>query len=182
MQNQLTPLVHYAKTINKLKLVKRTGWTEFGIPESESVADHSFAVACLAMRLCPQLGLDTDKVTKLALVHDLAEAEIGDMVIARGGVAQDNHAKKQRLEQAAFEQFADAVAAPELKELFDEYEAAVTDEAIFARELDKLEMALQALDYALAHDLDLHEFLVTARSKISHPLLLDLIAEYDEPK
>jgi hypothetical protein len=41
--------------------------------ETESVADHSFRVAVMAWLLAGD-GLDRDRVLKLALLHDLAEA------------------------------------------------------------------------------------------------------------
>jgi hypothetical protein len=69
----------------KLKSVPRTGWLDRGLDSLrvESVADHSFGVALLAwicalQRQAEGAEIDPERVLKLALIHDLAEAETGD--------------------------------------------------------------------------------------------------------
>nr|WP_297057093.1 HD domain-containing protein [Thermosulfurimonas sp.] len=62
-----------------LKRLKRTGYAYLGTG-SESVAAHSFGVvyaAWLLASLTPEA--DTNRVIKMALLHDLAEARIGDL-------------------------------------------------------------------------------------------------------
>ena len=68
----------------KLKGVKRTGWVRKGIPEAESVADHSFGVAILALLLSLPPEIDRDALIKMALLHDLGESVIGDIVCEDG--------------------------------------------------------------------------------------------------
>src|SRR5215210_3864360 len=67
--------------VGRLKTLRRTGWLHCGVPdaETESVADHAFRTTLLAWLAAGQVpGLDREKVLKLALVHDLAEALAGD--------------------------------------------------------------------------------------------------------
>ena len=67
--------------VAKLKSVPRTGWLDRGIEplQVESVADHSFGMALLAwacalQRRAEGAAIDPERVLKLAIMHDLAEA------------------------------------------------------------------------------------------------------------
>ena len=62
-----------------LKRVPRTGWVEAGVRKPESVAAHSYSLATMAMLYADLGGLDVEKAVKMALIHDLAEAYIGDL-------------------------------------------------------------------------------------------------------
>ncbi|MBL8966171.1 MAG: HD domain-containing protein, partial [Spirochaetaceae bacterium] len=61
-----------------LKRLFRQGWLKRGLPEAacESVADHSFGTAILALLLAgrpPHEGVDREKAVRMALVHELCE-------------------------------------------------------------------------------------------------------------
>jgi Predicted hydrolases of HD superfamily len=61
----------------------RTGWMLRGIPGSlaETVAEHSFMSALICMELSEDVkDLDVEKMAIYALLHDLGEAFIGDVV------------------------------------------------------------------------------------------------------
>src|SRR2546430_16075388 len=62
-----------------LKREPRKGWQKRVEGRVESVADHSFAVALLALHEGERRGHDLEKILKLALIHDLEEAIIGDL-------------------------------------------------------------------------------------------------------
>jgi hypothetical protein len=70
-----------------LKRMPRTGWAMRGVPDVESVADHSFGIAFLALAMADILRrrraeahvLDLEKVLIMALLHDLAEARLTDL-------------------------------------------------------------------------------------------------------
>jgi len=72
-------LLDFLIVAGRLKTIPRTGWVDSGVGEPESVADHSFRTALAAMILSDSMGLDTCKVMRMALLHDLAEAETGDI-------------------------------------------------------------------------------------------------------
>ena len=72
-------IVEFYKTVRKLKEIKRAGWIERGIKNSESVADHSFMVTILCIAF-PKQEINKEKAIKMALVHDLGESEIGDLI------------------------------------------------------------------------------------------------------
>ena len=53
-----------------LKDVLRQGWVNAGVESPESVAAHSWGMAVLALKLCPE-DLSPKTLLKLCLVHDL---------------------------------------------------------------------------------------------------------------
>ena len=76
-------LIEFISEVGRLKRLPRTGWVESGVPDPESVADHSFRVALLTLVLADLKGLDALKAVRMALIHDLGEAETGDLTPAR---------------------------------------------------------------------------------------------------
>jgi 5'-deoxynucleotidase len=132
----------------ELKSLQRAGWLRCGIPSNacESVADHSFGVALLALLL----PLDEiagehrrDRCVALALVHDLAESIVGDITPHDGIEAADKHAR----EHDAIRTLSQTLGDEQLLKLFEEFEAASTPEARLVRDLDVIEMAIQAKAY-----------------------------------
>jgi putative hydrolase of HD superfamily len=153
MQADLMTLLH-------LKDVQRQGWVNAGVPSPESVAAHSWGMAVLALKLCPD-DLSLERVLKLCLVHDVPEIMVGDLT------PDDDRTTKAADERAAMERL-----APEWVGLFDEYEQQSSPEAVFVRSLDKLDMALQAKVYMGRSDLDLNPFIESARKTLGdHELL-----------
>src|SRR5262249_11582719 len=66
--------------MGSLKHLPRAGWQQvLGIPLPESVAEHSFRVAIVAMTLAAMEGADVGRTTTLALFHDAHETRIGDV-------------------------------------------------------------------------------------------------------
>ncbi|MGI0038079.1 MAG: HD domain-containing protein, partial [Nitrososphaera sp.] len=65
----------------KLKSVKRAGWvSKVKVKSAESVADHTFATCSIAMLLADVLELDTERVMRMVILHDLAESVVGDYI------------------------------------------------------------------------------------------------------
>ena len=62
-----------------LKRTTRTGWALARMANRESVADHSFRTALIAMTLASMVGADPDVAATIALLHDLPEARLGDI-------------------------------------------------------------------------------------------------------
>jgi putative hydrolase of HD superfamily len=165
----------------RLKTLRRAGWVRKGLAAPESVADHSYRSALLALVLGPELGVDTDRLIRLLLVHDLPESDpdVGDITPFCGVDRPEKH----RRERAAMERLSADLPADEgdaLLALWLEYDEGLTPEADVAHQLDTLEMALQACEYETRDGLDLSEFLASARAKIRSPVLLRLLEELDE--
>lgn len=159
----------------RLKRTVRTGWTRSGIKRPESVAEHSFRTAVMAMVMAEEFGADRDRAVRMALVHDLGEAVIGDVVTNRWGKELDNLAGKLAEERTAVREVAALAGSGEIVELFEEFEAGKTAEARLVKQLDKLEMAIQAYEYRAEQGLDPEEFYVTARKYVDDKRLLELM-------
>jgi putative hydrolases of HD superfamily len=132
----------------KLKRVKRTGWLrKVGITKDcESVADHSFRTAILGIYFGLELGMDSPKIVRMCLIHDLAESEIGDKM-PEEKISEIHHRINEDLVVA---QILDNLPEKSRKVLQDDWKElleAKSDEAILVWQLDKLEMLLQSIDY-----------------------------------
>jgi len=156
--------------IERLKTQKRTGWTYHDIPDPESISDHMYRMAVLA--LCSSdVKLDIAKCVMLCIVHDLAEAQVGD-IAPREGIPK---AEKQRLEAEAIHNFIHEMlhntpVAQRIGALWNEYEEQKTEEARFVKDLDRFEMALQATDYERRDATEtLQDFFDNSLPLIRHP-------------
>lgn len=134
--------------IGILKRVQRTGWVLKGVKDIESVAEHTWRVAMLALVLAPELGLDQLKLVKMALIHDLGEVGIGDIKWESGKKVIGSQKKKHIDEEKVISQmFADNPNFQEYIQLWQEFNHQQTREARIVKQLDKLEMVIQALEY-----------------------------------
>jgi len=114
--------------------------------------------------------LDISKCVMMALVHDLAEAQVGD-IAPRENIPKS---EKHRLEAEAMHNFVhdmlhDSPAAQRINSLWLEYEEGQTLEAKFVKDLDRFEMASQAHEYEKAHDASLQGFFDSSIPKLQHP-------------
>ena len=57
-----------------LKSTKRTGWIYRDIRDPESIADHMYQMAAMALIAEDIPGINRDKCIRMAIVHDIAEA------------------------------------------------------------------------------------------------------------
>jgi putative hydrolase of HD superfamily len=167
--------LEFADIAGKLKRVKRTGWVRREVPDPESVADHSYRLAVLALALAPLSGVDENKVIKMALIHDLAEAIIGDIVTFKGGEALTNRDSKLKKERQEMKEILDLIDLDTT--IFDEFVANSTTEAKFVNDLDRLEMAITGVEYAREHDIDVTEILATAEALIQTEQVRSLLQE-----
>ena len=132
--------------ILKLKTIPRAGWQKkLGIAHPESVADHAYAVAAIAMILSDAKKLDTHKILRMAILHDLAESITGDLTPEDGPKS-----KKQRLEDSAMKKILsnfDKKTQKQYWSIWVDYQKNYSKEAKLLHDVDKLEMALQASVY-----------------------------------
>ncbi len=158
-----------------LKETDREGWKRVGIDDPESVADHSFRAAFMAMTLGEEFGLDGFKLVKLLMVHDLAESEIGD-ITPDEPISED---EKFRKEKESIERISsDLDGVLDLESLWKEYETGETREAEIARDIDRLERILQAQEYEEEYpEKDLSEFLIEGRGSLESEEIKDLLTK-----
>jgi putative hydrolase of HD superfamily len=135
---QLLEFLHDAE---KLKTVLRHSWLSSG--RRESVAEHSWRMALMAMMLNQYLKAPTDllKTLKLTLVHDLVEVHYQDNPAFKK--QPDDKAEQERKALTKIVKPLPRQLAKELMDLWEEYEARATPEAKLATALDKLEVLIQ---------------------------------------
>lgn len=110
-------------------------------------------------------GVDRERCIKMAIVHDIAEAIVGDITPSDGVPKEE----KSRREKAALEEMCEVlgggVRAEEITELWLEYENNASLEANLVKDFDKVEMILQALEYESEHGKVLDEFFISTAGK-----------------
>lgn len=132
-----------------LKTIARKGWTKAGITGQESVADHSFRMAVIAAYLSEKLKLDSGKLIRMSLIHDLAESEIGDLTPEEKTSEKTHRIQEQRI----LRKLLDTLPARERKVLLQDCKELFQMKTRVARlvwQIDKLEMGLTMKDYILA--------------------------------
>src|SRR5918911_2737740 len=152
--------------LQRLKSLERTGWMLRGIAQgAESVADHSYGVAVAAMLLADALierGVDVDmeRVLRVALLHDWAEARVGDL--PRTATNYFGAEARKRAERAAFEEMVGAVGAEGITEkycaLHEAYEERASLEARIVKAADVIDLLVQTLAFERAGLRGLDEF------------------------
>ena len=121
-----------------LKNLPRAGWLLLGIPQPESVAEHSFRVGMVGMTLAAIAGADIGHTAALALLHDAHETRIGD--VPSVGRAYITTAKPEAVTAHQTAGMPDDVGKA-FQALTAEYEA------------NEIETLLQAIEYqAQGHD------------------------------
>ena len=154
----------------QLKALTRAGWTRVGIEHPETVASHSWGISLLALALAPQ-DMNRERLLSYAAIHDLPECLAGD-VTPHDGMSTDEKHRRERQAMARLEQ----VGLPQhLHALWLAYESQRDPESQFVRQLDKLDMAIQALLYAPSADVG--EFLDSAKRGIHEPTLVAVMQE-----
>ena len=146
-KRRVTSLNPFSQHVIQLKSVKRAGWISTSrISSPESVADHSYSTCAISMAISDMLGLDTERVMKMSIFHDLPESIIGDYL--PGQVTR----KQKRLEEnRAIDVILNSIPCflrSDYKEIWKEYVLNKTDIARLVHTVDKIEMALQARKYA----------------------------------
>ena len=173
-------LVRLYFEFNQLKHLYRQGWLQRGIPleNVESVAEHTLGVALLTLWLAEAYfpAVDADKALRMALVHDFGEIYAGDLT-PNDRVAAGEKAQRERA--AVQEVLGKLVNGQRYLALWEEFETGETPEARLVRQVDRLEMALQASVYRGQGYGNLEEFFATARAALTDPPLTALFEELE---
>lgn len=179
------PLLSAFFRIMRLKRLFRQGWLKRGVPmeRCESVAEHSFGVAMLALLLCPagrvsgdgmigdatqgvssQDSLpDRNRAVLMSLVHELGETYAGDITPVDGVSKKE----KEELERAALlKALGNHQDARWFLDIWEEFEEGKSPEARFVRQLDRLEMGLEASLHRAEGSVRMEEFFESARRAV----------------
>jgi len=165
--------------IAELKKLPRSGWKiKLGLSNSESVAEHSYMMAVMAMVMSDMKSLNSEKVIKMSILHDWAESKIGDFMPDE--IIYD---KKSELENYAMSEILELLPQKiqdEYANIWNEFLVRNTPESRLVHELDKLEMALQAKIYEKDVDAEkVKPFIISAVEQIMDPdvkkILMDIL-------
>ncbi|MBN2150920.1 MAG: HD domain-containing protein [Candidatus Lokiarchaeota archaeon] len=177
--------IQLLQAIHAVKHLPRKGWLERGLPAGrvESVGAHTFGTALLAL-LLKEAGvlpawIPAERLLAVSLLHDITEGLTGDVTPA-DGVAP---ARKAEMEVDAARRLLGAV--PGMGNLQRELEAfasagdAAGGDPVHAlvRQIDKLDMMIQALQYEKAWGNDMADFYDDPRKYLSDPALLRYFEE-----
>ncbi|RVW65144.1 HD domain-containing protein 2 [Vitis vinifera] len=202
-------VIDFLTLCHSLKTTKRKGWINNGIKGPESIADHMYRMALMALIAGDLHGVNRERLDlfeqfytvddiheseigteiyhkemhshlislqstplpnmkrciKIAIVHDIAEAIVGDITPSDGIPKKE----KSRLERAALKEMCEVlgggIRADEIKELWEEYENNSSLEANLVKDFDKVELILQALEYEMEHGKVLDEFFHSTAGK-----------------
>lgn len=131
--------------LQTLDRVPRAGFLLRGVPDPESVTEHSWHVLFLVWTLASRIAeVDTARAVEIALVHDLAEVRVGDLPMVVAEYFPDG--AKQTAEAAALDDIL-APLPPRARELYAEYRAGESAEARLVKACDKLQMMLKVAVY-----------------------------------
>jgi putative hydrolases of HD superfamily len=152
--------------LQRLKGLERTGWMLRGIqPGSESVAAHSYGVVVAAMLLADELNergiaVNVERVLRMAVLHDWAEARVGDM--PRTASEYFGAEARKRAERAAFDDMVGGLGVDGMAEkygaLHEDYEERASLEARLVKAADVIDLLVQALAFERAGVRGLDEF------------------------
>ena len=144
----MDPLYTFWQYAAALKREPRKGWQKRVEGRVESVADHSFAVALLGLYEGERRGYDLERILKLALIHDLEEAIIGDLTPRDKAYRGASRVQRDR-ERAILELLSKfpAKSRPAYLRLWIDLRGGRSKESRLVHQLDKVEMAFQAKEY-----------------------------------
>lgn len=180
------PVLSSYYRLMRLKRLYRQGWLKRGLPAElcESVAEHSFGTALLALLVAgpgsgrgveggaAPGGVDGARAALMSLVHELGESYAGDITPV-DGVSKE---KKRELERASIRRALEGHPdAAWFLGLWEEFEEGRSPEARFVRELDRLEMGLQAALHDAEGHAGMEEFFASARRTVRSPRLRGLL-------
>jgi putative hydrolase of HD superfamily len=162
--DELAGAVRYLFELGMLKRAKRTGWWIAGVKDPETIAEHSFRTAILGSMLAAMEGVDAARTGLLCLYHDTQETRVGDIprIGRRYLTAAGN-------ESVTADQVAAAPTAVSqmIASVVAEYEGADTPEAIVARDADKLECLIQAVEYRHQGYADVQRWIDSSRASLT---------------
>lgn len=175
--NKYGDYVKFLELVGNLKHIKRTGWVLRNVKDCETISGHMYRMGMMSFLLDGSHGLDRVHVMELALVHDLAESIVGD-ITPYCGISRE---EKLLREFSAISEIAELLGPTKEKllELFNEYEEGKTAEAKFVKDLDRLDMVMQAFEYEKRDNCPMkhQEFFDSTKDKFSHPLVINIVNE-----
>ena len=137
----------FLREADKLKAILRQTRVTFDPERRENDAEHSWHLALMAVVLADHAGapgVDLLRVLRMILIHDLVEIDAGDTFLYDELHAQTQAERELRAAERLFGLLPEPHRS-ELRAAWDEFETRKSDEARFARALDRAQPMLQNL-------------------------------------
>jgi len=170
------PIIEALYEFNHLKALYRQGWLRVGIPKEqcESVAEHSMGVTLLALFLADEVcpDLDKSKLILMGLLHDFGEIYAGDLVPGQLSLEEKRTLERESVEKV----FSRLPKGKDYLAIWEEFEDGETAEARFMKEIDRLEMAIQASVYEQEKLGNLSAFFESTDKALTTPQLRDILS------
>jgi len=175
-------ILEFLKFSEKIKTQKRSVQKSDGT--FESVSDHSWHLALMVLLVAPHLKnkIDLLKSLKMTIIHDLVEAEIGDLPYYDNINNSSLSDKKELEEKNEIQKINQKLLkinknlANELYSLWYEYKKCESNEALFVKALDSLEANFQSIilgDISYWGDIHHEVFLNKADKYCKHEKILE---------
>ena len=146
MTDRLAAQFAFLTEADRLKSVLR-GTTLNDGSRRENSAEHSWHICLFALTLAEHATrpVNIERVIKMLLLHDLVEIDAGDAPIH----GDHDPAEMEVIEKAAADRIFGLLPPDqqaEFRALWDEFEAAETDDAIFAKSIDRVQPVVANLE------------------------------------
>lgn len=142
IQKQLDFLIE----VDRLKSVLRAN-TLCDASRPENSGEHSWHIALYALILAEHANrpIQIDRVIKMLLIHDLVEIDAGDNPIH----GDHDISAMEEIERAAADRIFGLLPSDQqdtYRSLWDEFEASETDDAVFAKSIDRVQPVINNLE------------------------------------
>ena len=141
--NHLSKQISFIQEIDKIKYIQRKTKL-FNSDRPENDAEHSWHLAMMSMVLAEHSDtpIDVLKVLKMVLIHDIVEIDAGDIFMYDTLKSHTNTENERKAARRIFG-LLPKEQADEFIAIWEEFEAGETNEAKFAKSMDRLEPLLQ---------------------------------------
>jgi putative hydrolase of HD superfamily len=196
-EKELRGILEFILKIGKLKRMERVCWKALGIKKGESVAEHIFSTSLLAWIFGKEKKhLNQTKLLKMALVHEISAAIIGDTIPYLEKITwqkKENFKKWLRFlkeektkkfikqydkEKNAMEKLTLSLE-PELRKeivnLWEEYRNVSSAEANFLNQINVLAVLFQGIIYHKKYKINTDPLFEWAFEKCDDPILLSFL-------
>ncbi|RBR05203.1 uncharacterized protein FIESC28_11413 [Fusarium coffeatum] len=152
-------LAVFARVAAYLLSLSRQGWVDNYIPEPETVPDHSWLMAVLCFILAENETVIIKYAVQACIVHDIAESLVGDITYRDGICREEKFARESHTIDFLQSQLPNH--SP-LKLSWDRFESGETLTYKIAKDLDRVDLGLQAYIYERRYGKKLEEFFHSA--------------------
>lgn len=196
--------IDFFSKVGKLEKMSRRGGVLIGIKKPQTIGGHIYRVAIMSWFLGKEkkAGFNTERILKLALVHDLCELYAGDTTpydFAKG-LPRDKRKwpqlfdkwprftkaqkakyfnEKRRKERASLKKVINKLPKEmqnEALHLWEDYAYGKTKEARFVHQVNRIETLLQALEYAReSKKRPYNSWWLGSKEKVDDSLLIDFM-------